>query len=868
MSYGRSPSILCLSCAWSGGILIEGFVGGSALFWTVSAAISVVLVTLMVVMPLVSCRLDLFALWQDFARGKGQGEDLFGSGLAGLGSSADTPQPQARGPVEPMARGSIGMRWARVGLASSSVLIAVLAIAGGGFASALVRECSRKNPVLSSPTESQIYEGEIVRPVEELKGFRRALVDVDGIVVQEVTRVGAGAGVGAGVEALRGYRARVLVAASTENDHEPRRLLPGDRVRFRAALRPPRSYQNEGAFDRQRFLAGQGIDGVATASLPGIVKTSAPPHWSIWRLAALIQATASKAIIQSASGRGADLLRALVLGERGTVDEGVEDAFRRAGVTHVLSVSGLHLAAVAMLFFSVFRRVWLWVPRVAERIPAERVAACIAIASSIVYALVTGAEVATVRALICAVIVLGARILGRRPSGAATLAAASFAILAVSPWAVYEASFQLTIVASAALVWVAVSVPSPPSKTAWRRVLGWMLRLTVASAAATAATAPLTVFHFGTFQPAGIITNLLIVPFAEGVILPFGLASVALASLLPSMLSSALVAVAASLTGALIRVVEWLSAWCPSIEVPPLHSWELTVLAVALVVAAAVWPAKRAIPILASGLAVVALSYLLPHWRVLGPDRLRATFLDVGQGDAAVIELPCGQTWLVDAGGTTVSSGGPGEQAVWRFLRARRISKLDLVIVTHPHPDHYGGVAAVARHLPISEVWVTSLSPTEHGDAPTDAAQKASNAGAADDQSWEFLAGELAKRHIPIRQIAAGAARECGNTRLLALAPPDSTNQMSEPVGDPTAFGHSSMLDHLSSSAPESFGLNDSSLVFRVEHGGRAILLAGDIEAKGEARLLASVPPFLAKADVVKVPHHGSSTSSTLGFVT
>src|SRR5262249_35008506 len=157
----------------------------------------------------------------------------------------------------------------------------------------------------------------------------------------------------------------------------------------------------------------------------------------------------------------------------------------------------------------------------------------------------------------------------------------------------------------------------------------------------------------------------------------------------------------------------------PSIDVPPPTAVELCVLGLA-VVAALVWPWRR------GALALVAaagICFAVEAWLAVGVPARRdgavVTFLDVGQGDGAVIEAPHGETWLVDAGGRLFDATGgagndPGEQATLRFLVARRVRRLDLVVVSHPHPDHYGGLVAVAAHLPIAELWIS-------GDDPRDA---------------------------------------------------------------------------------------------------------------------------------------------------
>jgi competence protein ComEC len=213
------------------------------------------------------------------------------------------------------------------------------------------------------------------------------------------------------------------------------------------------------------------------------------------------------------------------------------------------------------------------------------------------------------------------------------------------------------------------------------------------------------------------------------------------------------------------------------------------------------------------------------------------TFLDVGQGDAAVVELPGGEAWLIDAGGLPSHGGGldaaaaarlaerPGERAVLRYLDHRRIRRLRLVLLSHPHPDHFAGLRAVARAVPIDELWLAAPSREQ----PMSAEMHA-------------LLIDLAMRGTRVVAPPLGVARSVRGVELEVLGPRLAG---SAAAVDPTA------------------SVNDNSLVARVRFAGRAVLFAGDLEEEGEQLALAA---DLA-ADVVKVPHHGSRTSSTAALV-
>jgi competence protein ComEC len=215
---------------------------------------------------------------------------------------------------------------------------------------------------------------------------------------------------------------------------------------------------------------------------------------------------------------------------------------------------------------------------------------------------------------------------------------------------------------------------------------------------------------------------------------------------------------------------------------------------------------------------------------------LRVTFLDVGQGTATLVELPDGAVWLVDAGGTAgardlATAAAPG-RAITATLATYDHGAIDLAIVSHPHPDHYLGLAAI--DLPIHELW------------SADDAQLAPPTGPH--PTFAELAAALAARGTRLVHPPLGVARAEAGVELVVLAPRYRAAEGAAPIeaADPVRT------------------VNDNSLVIAIRYAGRAILLPGDIEREGEDDLVAA---GLAHADAVAVPHHGSPTSSSEPFV-
>lgn len=625
-------------------------------------------------------------------------------------------------------------------------------------------------------------------------------------------------------------------------------LLPGDRVRVRGRVRAPRGYLVEGGFDARELARRRGVVGLLHATPRDVQLVQAGAAGSPWRWPARLQRSWSAAIAaRGGSAAGNALVRALVTGDRSGLERSLEEDFRRAGVTHVLSVSGLHLACVAGLLFLLLRwLVALW-PALALRVEPARAAALGAAPAAIAYAAVTGGAAATARALLVALVGLVAVLRCRRMNLADALGAAALLFLASAPETLWDPSSQLSFAATAALgLCLAPARASAPATgtVAGRlaRVAGrWVWTGLGAALATTAATAPLLAWHFGELSLAGPLCNLLVVPLLELAVLPAALAGSALA---PSWGAGggAVLDVAIALAGAVAQLVGQVAAVAPRVTLPPPRPAEW-LLWLALAAGAAAWRTgllSRRAGFLATGSCALALALSLAWSRWVAPSarrELRVAFLDVGQGDAAVVEVPGGPVWLVDAGGRPFAGAGsaaerrwhgeePGRNALLRYLRARRIHRIDLVVLSHPHPDHYAGLGALLGEIEIGELWAARPAAPVH-------------------PNYAALVAALQRTGARLVAPPLGVARRSGGAALEVLAP-----------GRP---GRPAEVDPV-------LGVNDSSLVVLLRYAGRRLLFTGDLEAEGEASLLASAGAAV-RADVVKVPHHGSRTSSTPAFV-
>jgi competence protein ComEC len=595
-------------------------------------------------------------------------------------------------------------------------------------------------------------------------------------------------------------------------------LLPGDRVTFEARLRRPGGYRNPGSFDHGRYLRSRGADLVAF--LPdgaGLVRHAEHASAPMLRPIAAMRERLRHFVAVRLAGDARGLLIALVLGDRGHVSRAVDDDFRAAGVTHVLSVSGLHLAVAAFLCYAGIRRLLLRVPWLALHLDVRRAAALAAMPAVLFYTLLTGAAVATVRSAIMAIALFAATAVGRSADHGGAVAAAAIAILLGSPLSLFDPSFQLTF---AAVIALGLAAPLGTRATArlpgpgrGRAVLRWALRFAVASTAALLATAPIAAGHFNQVAPAGLLGNFLVVPLAEMLVLPLGLGATLLAPVWPA-LADVGVRVAGAGAALMAHATHAVASLAPSWRVPPPSLLELACSYGALLAATrrGRWARRAAAACAAVLVASVVASLVGPRL----DRRLRVTFLDVGDADCALVELPGGAAMLIDAAGVAdgTTAFDPGELLVAPTLRARRVTRLERVLLTHPHPDHVGGLPYLLTEFPVGEVW---------------------DAGDYDETSaHDRLRTALERRPVPRlrpRSIVRGGVA----------------------------------LEVLRAAADPAAAVNENSVVVRLRYAGRTVLFLGDAEAGAEQALLSADAADL-RADVVKVGHHGSRTSSSPGL--
>jgi competence protein ComEC len=640
-------------------------------------------------------------------------------------------------------------------------------------------------------------------------------------------------------ERIDGAPVSGILRVSARGEHPPVGL--GDRITVSGKLRPARGYRNPGGFDYPAFLARQGVHAVLSAGRDGGIRIDERGSGLLRHMQDLRERI-RQAFLRSVSGDGAAVLLAMVLGEEGGLTDALRERFMAAGVTHILSISGSHLGLVAVLCFWLVRKgLFLLLPerryhQLTLHADPRKLAAAATVLPVVFYAFLAGGQTATLRALIMILTGLAAVLLDRDGDLLNALAVAALITLVPDPQALLDISFQLSYCSVLCILFVvrtwdglALSADTPVRQ--WRNKA---LLLLVISAATTLATAPLTAHYFRQASPAGVLANMLVVPFAGAVIVPLGLCSGLLSLATGSLPLAGLNQAAADAFVSLVSFFSRLPGAGVALPSPGVlfaagYAGLLAGGGIALRgrLLSRLRPlefsgrmSRTLKAVLALSAAALTASLALP---LLRQAENSVTFLDVGQGDCALIETAEGKRLLIDGGGARENRFDVGRRVVAPFLADRGIRTLDLVVLSHPHPDHMNGLISLLGTVRAREVWWAGLDGNLEG--------------------FDSLRDLLAAQAIPLRAVRSGDGGQYGEAAVEVLSP-----LRHPPEGERRAY------------AAE----NSRSLVVRLRLDGAAFLFPGDIHRDGE-RALADAADL--SAEVLKVPHHGSKTSSSDEFL-
>ncbi len=613
-------------------------------------------------------------------------------------------------------------------------------------------------------------------------------------------------------------------------------LRVGDRLRVLCRLYPPRGFQNPGGFSYERHLAFERVCTLGFLSeRKGLVKLGEgfknPVTLRVERWRDHIRDFLNREAHPPASG----IFKALALGEQSDIPEEIKEYFILTGTAHLLAISGDQFGIVALLSFSLL----IWILKRSEflllTLDIKKWAAGMTIPCIVLYAFIAGGGISVIRAAIMVITFFLSILFDRERNLLHTLALAAFLILIVSPPSLFDVSFQLSFLAVLSILYLVPRIFQEFKKegisllleTSWKKnVLKYVTLPLLVTGVAILGTAPFVALHFNRFSPIGFFTNLFIIPWVGFLIVPLTLAA-SIFSFFFAPFAAFLIFVNEFITAILLRVLAFLASIpYASFFISTPTVFEIVLFYLLLFLAVHLRKRKK-IQYLFAGLCIVFILDLT-FWNLKDSFQkdLRLTFIDVGQGDSILVEFPKGKKMLIDGGGSYEDRFDVGKNVIAPFLWEKKIPRIDTLVLTHPDPDHLKGLTFIASQFPIGQFW--------------------DNGFQTESDSYLQLKKILVEKKIPTQSLSENTPAQTINGV--------ETSFLNPPAWDPAQKNVRSLSN-----------LNNSSLVMRLRFKNISILLPGDIGKEAEGRMLRK--DYLLRSDILKIPHHGSSSSSSSPFL-
>ncbi len=670
---------------------------------------------------------------------------------------------------------------------------------------------------------------------------------------------------------------RVIIYGKTDN------LNIGNRLTFDSKIRQFTNFKNPGGFDYFKYMTFKQVWGNAYTSFKKIdIK---PSKNNLQKQLSAVRGKISNLINQSSGGDANAILKALILGNRQQISKPLREAFNRAGISHILAISGLHIGIVASFAFFLFTSLLSRFKPFLRHAWTRKGGALLSLIPIMIYGIMAGMSPSTQRAVIMVGVFLLTFVIEREHDLINTVSIAALIILIIAPPSLFSISFQLSFTAVASIIYgisrIFQSKENP--KNIPSHLLKTVLTFIIVSGLAIIGTAPLTMFYFNQISMAGIFSNMIFVPLIGFAVVPAGLFSVlvllpvssnaafwglkicdfvlsftiewvyrianqpyaAVKTITPSVIE---IICAYALIGSVLYLLYPKSEQIPhkgpqnepDIE-PQLHEnsrlsrpyktikslkhrlpYSFSTMRIMPV-------SGRKTALLFLGISLFVLSADILYWvhKRWNKKDLSVSIIDVGQGNAAIIEMPGGQCALIDGGGYSDNAiFDMGEKVIAPFLWRKKIKTVETIILTHYDADHLNGLVFILKHFNVSQVF-----------ANHDTATCSKNKDFVDIINNKQI-------HYPLYNTFSKNIKING-VMLKILYPLDN-------------FADRALNDSWRDS-------NNNSMVVQVSFGNHTILFPGDIMKKAEDELVDL--NYDLQSTIMIAPHHGSNSSSTQAFL-
>lgn len=583
----------------------------------------------------------------------------------------------------------------------------------------------------------------------------------------------------------------------------------GSRLEVKGVISIPKGVRVPGGFDYKGFLARSGISATIFAKNDDIALMPGKGGNALVIAGLEIRSRIVGVMEKSLPKEQAALLNGMMIGYTAGMDENMTDAFSDAGLSHVMAVSGMNVAFIVFPLIFLFKKMRVGL----------KAANFIIIGVLILFVFVTGFSPSVSRAVIMAIIMLVAQIIKRQTDVITSISFAAILLLLFNPYTLFDIGFQLSFAATLSLILFYKYIKGLLS---FKLIPGFISDVLSATLAAQIGTIPITAFYFNKISIISLVSNLIVVPIVEIVTIIGAIMAVA------GQFSTGLSQLIGYINNTFLTFILYVTKTSSKVPfavtrvvTPPLYAVLLYyIAAVFLLWYKPLYKVKLKVRYYWAALGVIAVILFI---NIIVPRNLEVVFLDVGEGDSAFIRTSSGKTVLIDGGGfssRTDTSHNMGDYVVIPYLLDHGITKLDMVIATHAHDDHIQGLKSVLGEFKVNNLVIPFISDTK---------------------DFKPITGISDAKRIPVRM--------CKQNETIRL---DSDTYMR-------------VLYPIEGYEEKKSAINNSSLVLKLCYKKVSVLFTGDMEKEVESILLGKGVDV--DADIIKIAHHGSITSTTESFL-